>query len=114
MDGVRVKNEGAGGPRKRPKVLIADSAYDAKRIRRYLRRRGIRANVARNKRNQKRVKPGRPTHFDEDGYSVARSSAERFFSWLKCGFRRLAIRYERIPSVFLALIHIACIVIYWR
>ncbi len=33
MDGVRVKKEGAEGPRKRPKVLIADSAYDTERIR---------------------------------------------------------------------------------
>jgi transposase len=42
MDKIRVKH-GVGRPRRRPKELYADSAYDSARIRAYLRRRGIKA-----------------------------------------------------------------------
>jgi transposase len=42
-----------------------------------------------------------------------RSSVERFFAWLK-SFKRITIRYERLATTFLALVHIACILIYLR
>jgi transposase len=32
---------------------------------------------------------------------------ERFFAWLKGGFRRLALRYERLSSTFAALVYLA-------
>ena len=42
VEGVRV-GHGIGRPISRPKELYADSAYDSRRIRAYLKRRGIRA-----------------------------------------------------------------------
>jgi hypothetical protein len=40
---------------------------------------------------------------------VARAAVERFFAWLKGGFRRLALRYERRLATFAALVHLACL-----
>jgi len=50
IDSIRVKH-GIGRPRARPKEIHADSAYDTKEIRKYLRRRGIKANMDINPRN---------------------------------------------------------------
>jgi transposase len=104
---------GVGRPRRRPKELYAGSAYDSARIRAYLRRRGIRANIPSNIRSRRKPKRGRPRRFDEEGYRRVRSSVERFFAWLK-SFKRITIRYERLATTFLALVHIACILIYLR
>jgi len=43
-----------------------------------------------------------------------RGCVERFFAWLKGGFRRLALRWERLASNFLGLVQLACIMIYLR
>jgi len=45
--------------RTRPKEIHADSAYDTKEIRRYLRRRRIKANIDINPRNTLKLKLGR-------------------------------------------------------
>ena len=39
---------------------------------------------------------------------------ERFFGWLKSGFRTLATRYERLNTCFMGLLNLACFLIYWR
>ncbi|MBO9361163.1 MAG: transposase, partial [Thermoflexus sp.] len=44
----------------------------------------------------------------------ARSRVERFFGWLKGGFRRLTVRHERRLSTFLAFVLLACFLIAWR
>jgi len=107
-----VKREGVRGRvRTRPDEVIPDSAYDTKKIRRYLNRRGIRANIPRNIKRKKKARRGRPTRFNRDNYSVGRSCVERFLGWLKGGFRRLIIRYERLTYTFLGLLHLACIAI---
>jgi hypothetical protein len=49
-----------------------------------------------------------------NNYNMTRYVVERFFAWLKCGFGRLAIRYERITEIYLALIDIASFLMYWR
>jgi transposase len=43
-----------------------------------------------------------------------KSGVERFFAWLTNGFRRLAIRWERLTSTFTGFIQLACIIIYLR
>jgi len=42
-----IKRSGRGRPRRRPGKLHADKGYDVPRVRRYLRRRGITARIAR-------------------------------------------------------------------
>jgi transposase len=86
----------------RTKELYADSAG----IRKYLRHRGIKANIPSNPRNRRKPKRGGPRRFDEEAYRRARNSVERFFAWLK-SFKR--IRYERLATTFLA-----CILAYLR
>jgi transposase len=109
---IRIGN-GIGRPISRPFEVLADAAYDDKEIRSYLRRRGIKSNIPRNKRNLKASKRGRPTRFCHQSYRK-RGCIERFFGWLKSGFRRLATRYERLNTCFIGLLNLACFIIYWR
>ena len=104
---------GRGRPRSRPEEVDADSAYDNKNLRRYLRQRGIKANIPSNDRNRKTPKRGRPLRFDGKSYRN-RGSIERFFGWLKMGFRRLAVSYERLNACFIGILNLSCFLIYWR
>lgn len=112
LDGIRIGNA-IGRPRSRPVEVLADAAYDDKEIRLYLRHRGIKSNIPVNKRNRKVPKKGRPTRFNPSSYRL-RGSVERFFGWLKSGFRKLATRYERLNACFEGFIDLACFMIYWR
>ncbi len=109
---MKVKH-GRGRSRSRPKEVTVDSAYDAKEIRDYLKRRGVKANIDVDPRNRRKPKHGRPYRLDKKSYKSMRSAVERFFAWIKA-FRRLSIRYERLASKFLVFIQIACIIIYLR
>jgi transposase len=113
MEGIRVRY-GGGRPRTRPGEVAGDSAYDTRDVRAYLRRRGIKANIPVNIRNRRRPRHGRPYRLDPEAYKQVRSSVERFFAWLTNGFRRPAIRWEKLASTFTGLIQLACIIIYLR
>ena len=112
LEGIQIRRS-VGRPRSRPAEVIADAAYDSGAIRAYLRRRGIKSNIPCNKRNQKDPRRGRPTRFNQKSYDK-RGSVERFFSWLKSSFRRIATRYERLNVCFMGLLYLACFLIYWR
>jgi transposase len=82
-----------GRPRQRPDTLYGDRAYDHAKHRRKLRRRGVKAVIARRGEEH------------GSGLGAVRWVVERTFSWLH-GFRRLRIRYERhraLHTAFLAL-----------
>jgi transposase len=61
-----------------------------------------------------RPRHGRPYRLDLETYKRMRSSVERFFAWLTNGFRRLAIRWEKLALTFAGFIQLACIIIYLR
>jgi transposase len=109
-----------GGPageaeaRTRPKGVDADAAYDAKAIREGLRRRGIWAGIPKNPRRGKRTQGGKRAFRRRKADRKARSSVERFFGWLKGGFRRWTVRHERRLSTFLAFVLLAGFLIAWR
>jgi transposase len=84
-----------GRPRKRPRKLHADKAYDVPRCRRYLRRRGITARIARRGIDSS-TRLGR-----------YRWTVERTLAWV-ARRRRLAIRYERRPDIHEAFLHLTC------
>ena len=84
MESIQVKTERR--PRTRPLEVLVDSAYDNVAMRKYLRSRAIKSNIPNNTRNSKRRKRGRPTRFDKETYHY-RGTTERFFAWLKMGFR---------------------------
>ena len=106
---VRI-NAGRGRPKTRPKEVLADAAYDTESIRCYLRKRGIKSSIPSNKRNQKKPSRGRPTRFDEKSYKN-RGAVERFFGWLKLGFRRISVRHERLDVCFAGWILLASFLI---
>lgn len=109
MEEVMIKTQGR--PRRRPRELYGDKACFTIIIRTYLRSRHVKAQIP--ERSKKR-KPGRPVNINKASYKRNRGSIERFFGWLKGGFRRLQVRYERLASTFLGLIHLACFIIHWR
>ena len=55
MDGFRIKIS-QGRPITRPTIIVADAAYGSNEIRIYNRKRGIKSNIAINKRNKKKTK----------------------------------------------------------
>jgi len=112
VSNIRIKI-GRGRPRNKPGEILADAAYDTEAIRIYLRRRGIKCSIPENKRNQKKPSRGRPTRFNEESYKK-RGAVERFFGWIKLGFRRIAQRYERLDECFIGLICLAGFMILWR
>ena len=93
LDMVAVKTGKAGRPRKNERRLAADKGYDADALRRFLKKKGIQPRIPR-KRNASRRR-GRPV-----GMSAPRFQVERTFSWLQRKFRRLAVRWERLPDCF--------------
>ncbi len=111
IDNFRIKLP-VGAPINRPKMIIADSAYDTKEIRRYNRSRGISTNIAINKRNSKRKKRGRPINFNKIIYKK-RNAIERFFSWIE-SYKKISPRHERSERSYLGLVTLACISMLWR
>jgi transposase len=111
MESIKVKT--TGKPRTRPLEVLADSAYDDGPIRKYLRQRAIKSNIPANIRNLKYRKRERPTRFEYESYRK-RGTIERFFAWLKMGFRRITSRYERLNVVFKGLLDIACFMLCWK
>jgi transposase len=102
LDRLRpVKVPGRGRPRCRPFKLHADKAYDNRRVRRYLRRRGITARTARRGIDSSQ-RLGRH-----------RWVVERTVSWL-LAFRRLALRHDRTARTVTALATLACALICHR
>jgi transposase len=87
-----------GRRRRRPGKVHGDKAYDHRRCRAYLRRRGIRPRIAR-RMIESSERLGRH-----------RWTIERTGAWLG-GWRRLRIRYERCSERFYALAMLACSVI---
>jgi transposase len=98
LDDIPAIRMPSGRRRHRPGKVHADKAYDHRRCRAYLRRRGIRPRIAR-RRIESSQRLGRH-----------RWTIERTGAWLG-GWRRLRIRYERASERFYALAMLACAVI---
>jgi transposase len=84
----------AGAPRRRPKKLYADRAYDSDPHRQQLRHRGIKPQIAR-----RRTEHG-------SGLGIYRWVAERTQSWLH-QFRRLRLRTDRRAGIHQAFMTLA-------
>ncbi len=95
VDAIPPIRQPRGRPRRRPDKLHADKAYDSRRCRRALRRRGITPRIARRGCDASQ-KLGR-----------YRWVAERDFAWLHRN-RRLLIRYERDDTLHEAFLHLGC------
>jgi transposase len=90
-----------GRPRRRPKQLQGDRAYDSNAHRQKLRARGIQPILAR-----RRVPHG-------SALGVTRWVVERTVAWFH-QFKRLRTRYERRDDLHEALFTLGCDLICWR
>lgn len=90
-----------GRPRRRPDRVYADRAYDSEPHRRKLRARHIEPLLA-----QRGTEHG-------SGLGVYRWVVERTIAWLH-QFRRLRIRWERLPEIHDAFLAIGCALICWN
>ena len=87
MEHGAVKRSGRGRPKLRPRRVVGDKGYSSRKIRTYLRRRGIRMTIPR------KVNERRTGRFDRTLYRE-RNRVERLINRFK-QFRRLATRYEK-------------------
>ena len=96
-----MRRAGPGRPRVRPDAVAGDRGYSYPGVRRYLRRRGIRAVIP-----SRKDQPAQP-RFDRDSYRK-RGAVEMLFGRLKAK-RRLATRYEKLAKSYLAMLTLAAI-----
>ena len=89
----------------RPKRLLADKAYDADRLRTWLKGRQITAVIPSN------ATRNRPYPLDRSAYR-RRNLIERLFARLK-NWRRIATRYDRLAQNYLSALALVAIVIAW-
>ena len=105
MERGKVGRPGAGRPRLRSKRLAADKAYSSHHIRDWLKGKKIRAVIPRG-RHEKRLNKG----FDKTLYKE-RNRVERLMARLK-QFRRIATRYEKTATSYLAMLTIGAILLW--
>ena len=96
-------------PRRHLPRLIADRGYDSDPLRRALARRGTQL-IAPHRAGRTRSAPqdGRPLRRYRRRWIV-----ERTFAWLH-RFRRLVVRYEYYTLMYLAFLHLACVILTLR
>jgi transposase len=106
LNAISVKRTGKGRPKKRPKRLIGDKAYDSDPLRKRLNHLKIDLIVP-HRSNRKKTKT-------QDGRKLRRYKrrwiVERTISWIG-NFRRLLVRNERKIEIYRAFFHLACLVI---
>ncbi|WP_406142068.1 IS5 family transposase [Streptomyces sp. NBC_01089] len=115
LDAICVPRIGPGRPRTRPDHVIADKGYSSRKIRAYLRKRGIRHTIPEridqaSGRLRRGSRGGRPPRFNREVYRL-RNVVERCFNRLK-QWRGLATRYDKTHESFQATVTIASILLW--
>ncbi len=90
-------------------TVYTDKGFDAAYIRNYLRTNGIGCCIP-YKNNSKFIILKKT----QNNYNKTRFVVERFFGWLKNGFHRTRIRYEKIAENYLAFVNLASFLTYYR
>ncbi len=104
INGAAIHPLEGGRPKQRPHRIVADKGYSSRKIRAYLRRRGIRHTIP-HKINEHRTGP-----FNRTLYR-SRNIVERLINRLK-QYRRIATRYEKRAENYLAMLLLAAIIIW--
>ena len=105
LKAVRIRR-GNGRVRNRPKAVAGDKGYSYARIRRYLRRRKIKAVIPTRKDQRRRPR------FDREAYR-RRNVVERCVGWLKES-RAVATRFDKLAVNYLATVKLAMLQRYLR
>ena len=105
LERVRVPR-GRGRPRKGPRKLVADKAYDCDRFRGWLRRKGMISCIP-----PRRSRKGRRKRWADE--FKGRWWVERTFARLG-NFRRPMVRWERLAMMYEAFCILACIIVCLR
>ena len=104
MEQGAVKRVGRGRPRVRPKRVLGDKGYSSRKIRHYLKQRGIGYTIPR-RCDETRTGPFNRALYKERNY------VERLINRLK-QFRRVATRYGKRAVNFLAMITLASLMLW--
>jgi transposase len=110
MESISIKRRKKGRPRKRPKMLYADTKYNMPLNKFYLDEKHIKSQMPSTAKKKGR---GRPRLFNKTLYNKIRPMIERFYGWMKA-FRRIIIRHDRLPSTYLGFVQLGCILILLR
>ena len=94
LDSIKIQTGKPDRSRKRFSVLVADKGYDSHEKRSQLRKRGIRPQFPKRVYKSKKHR-GRPIK----NYTP-RFQQERCFAWHQRKYRRLIVRWERLPLMF--------------
>ena len=105
MDAVPRLRSRRRGRENRPSVLLADRGYDADWLREALRERGITPRIPRKRKSG--------TGRVRDAQARDRWPIERTNAWLH-NYRRLTVRWERRPELYLAFAQLAAALILCR
>jgi transposase len=117
MEAIRVPRRGLGRARQRPLRVLADKAYSSRKIRDWLRRRGIIATIPQPSDQQahrlrRGSRGGRPPAFDKAAYRQ-RNVAERCINRLK-QWRGLAMRTDKLAVHYQAALTLAGILLWTK
>ncbi len=117
MDTIKVHRAGPGRPRTRPDHLLGDKGYSSRKIRAYLRKRGIGHTIPERRdqqanRSRRGRDGGRPPAFDKQPYKK-RNVVERCFNRLK-QYRAVATRYDKTRESYQAAVTIASLFLWLR
>ena len=104
MEQVAVKRSRQGRPRIRPLRLVGDKGYTGRRIRNYLRRRGIRLTIPRLSNELRRGS------FNREIY-CQRNLVERAINRIK-QFQPIATRYEKLAQNYTVMLTITLILLW--
>lgn len=112
MAGIRVSRPGPGRPRTRPERVAADKGYSSRKIRAYLRRRGIACTIPErsDQIHSRRRRGEKLCHLDRRIYR-RRNVVERCIGRLKQQ-RALATRYDKRAIHYQAMVTLACLTLW--
>ena len=92
--------------RAKPQGLCLDKGYDFDEVRDIVREFGFTAHIR--ARGEEAI-----ALREEAGFRARRWVVERTHSWMN-RFRRILVRWEKLPETFIAMLHLACAIITWR
>lgn len=89
-----------------PQGICLDKGYDFDEVRALVQAFGFTAHIRARGEEALAIK-------QEAGFKARRWVVERTHSWMN-RFRRILVRWEKLPETFIAMLHLACAIITWR